>query len=82
MFARWLNMARLAAEANEVIGLRLAKLALGGSDALDEAFMMVAEKVAAGQRAAGSLMTGASPDSVVTGYREAVQANARRLSRR
>jgi len=42
---------------------------------------MVAEKIAAAQNAGWQLMQGASPDSIVTGYRRTVRANKRRLSR-
>ena len=42
---------------------------------------MVSEKIAAAQGAALSLMSGASPESVVRAYRGKVRANARRLRR-
>jgi hypothetical protein len=54
-------------------------LALGGSKASDEANRMVTEKMAAAIHATGRLMMGASPDSVVSGYRRKVRANSRRL---
>ena len=40
---------------------------------------MVTEKVEAAQHAAGRLMLGATPDSVIRGYRSTVRANRKRL---
>jgi predicted nucleic acid-binding Zn ribbon protein len=71
----------LAVDANRVIGLRLAKLMLGGKGAQREATLMVAEKVAAAIEAGGKLMTGASGDDIVRLYRRRVASNAKRLSR-
>ncbi|MGL4287008.1 MAG: hypothetical protein ACRCVA_11730 [Phreatobacter sp.] len=78
-FAAWFNLAMLAAESQQVIGLRMVKLALGGPRADAEARRMVSEKVAAATEATGRLMWGATPDSVVRSYRTKVRANARRL---
>jgi hypothetical protein len=80
MLGPWFNLAMLAAESQQVIWLRLAKLGAGGSDVGTEAHLMVTEKLAAATDAAGRLMMGASPDSVVRGYRKKVRANMRRLS--
>jgi hypothetical protein len=74
------NLAMLAAESQQVVSLRLWKLAWGGSAGAVEAFGMVAEKMHAGSEAAGRLMAGATFDSVVTDYRTTVQANVRRLT--
>ena len=79
MFKSWLNLTMLAAESQQVIGLRLMKLAIGGPKGRAEANRMVSEKVAAATHATGRLMTGGSPDSVVKGYRRKVRANSRRL---
>jgi hypothetical protein len=93
MFAPWfslaLDAARLGAEAQKVIELRLARLAAGGPDAPFEAHRMVAEKQLALIEAA--LVAGASLASgnaghiaarkVVKGYRKHVRVNSRRLSR-
>ena len=81
MFKIWSNLAMLAVESQQVIALRLMKLSTGGTDAHAEAHRMVSEKVAEANQAAMNLMLGASPDSVVYGYRKAVRANARRLSK-
>ncbi len=79
MYKSWLNMAMLAAESQEVIGLRLMKLAVGGPKARAEASRMVTEKIEAAHHATGRLLMGASPDSLVVGYRRKVRANSRRL---
>ena len=43
----WYSSAMLVMESTSVIGLRLTKLTRGGSEAGDEANLMVAEKIAA-----------------------------------
>ncbi|MBN8941215.1 MAG: hypothetical protein J0H01_17045 [Rhizobiales bacterium] len=80
-FGSWFNLAMLAAESQQVIGLRMIRLAFGGPRADAESRRMVSEKVAAATEAAGQLMLGASPDSIVQGYRTKVRANARRLQK-
>ena len=47
MFGPWITVAMLALESSEVIGLRVAKLAQGGSDAQNEAHLLVNEKIVA-----------------------------------
>ena len=79
MFKPWINLMMLAAESQQVIGLRVMQAALGGPKAQAEAALMVTEKIAAANHAMGRLMMGATPDSVVTGYRRKVRANSRRL---
>ncbi len=81
MFGYWSNLAMLAVESQQVIALRIMKLATGGAEAQEEAHRMVSEKMVEANQATMSLMLGASPDSVVRGYRRKVRANARRLSR-
>ena len=71
----------LAVDANRVIGLRVAKLMLGGKSAQREAKLMVTEKMAAAIEAGGKLMTGASGDDIVRLYRRRVASNVKRLSR-
>lgn len=80
VFETWFNVLHLATEAQEVIGLRLFKLGAGGAAAQDEAYLMVSEKVEAAALAVTALMSGASADKIVSGYRREVQANARRLA--
>ena len=79
MFGAFFNLSMLAFESQQVIGLRLVKLAWGGTSAADEARLMISEKLAEAGQATGRLMMGASPDSVVSDYRETVQANVNRL---
>ena len=73
-------------EAQQVIGLRLAKIARGGAAAEAEARQMVDEKVATAlqvqQAALLSLMTGGAagiPAATAAAYRRKVRANRRRL---
>ena len=79
MFPSWLSGAMLAAESQEVIWLRLMRLGAGGSNAADEAILMVSEKLVAASYATERLMRGDAPESVVSDYRQKVRANARRL---
>ncbi len=76
----------LAMEAQQVITLRLMKLAMGGSAATQEAHLMVVEKLNATAKAAdmvaaaiarGTFDGGA--DAVVRMLRHEVQANRKRL---
>ncbi len=72
----------LGFEAQRVIGLRLAKLAVGDAAAAVEAQLMVTEKVAALVEASTTLATGGSHKAVISRYRKHVRANERRLSKR
>ena len=81
MLKSWSNLAMLAFESQQVVMLRLHKIAMGGTDAANEMQLMTSEKVEAAAHATGRLMSGASPDSVVSGYRTRVRANIRRLSK-
>ncbi len=81
MIGPWFQLAMLTAEAQQVMWLRMMRLAAGGPGAKREAERMVSEKVTAAGAAAGRLMTGATADSVVRGYRRKVRANARRLTK-
>jgi hypothetical protein len=86
MFTAWMRFAvdaaRLCQEAQDVMALRMMKLALGGPQAHLEAQRMVAEKSLALAEAAGSLAAGGSMGRVVRRYRSHVRANKRRLTRR
>jgi hypothetical protein len=77
-----LNTAFLGLETQRVVGLRLMKLAAGGTAAQTEAQLMVTEKMAAFAEAAVTLATGGSAHKVLRRYRTHVRANERRLSRR
>lgn len=80
MFFPFYSTMMLGLESGNVIGLRMLKLACGGSDALDEMHLMLGEKVNAAFESGTNLMAGASADSVVDRYRQHVAANADRLS--
>jgi hypothetical protein len=80
MLNSWFAMIMLAIESNEVVGLRLAKLAWGGEAALDEAEIMISEKIGAGVEAFSSLLSGTSSLAVINRYREHVAINCERLS--
>jgi hypothetical protein len=79
--------AMLALEAQQVIALRMAKLALGGPAAALEARRMLTEKVDASAKVAGmvsvAMLRGVpdgGADQVVRMLRRKVRANRRRLS--
>lgn len=82
-----MQSAMLAFEANQVITLRLARLAMGAVPARTEVPLMVSEKMkaaaVAGQMVMASAM-GGKPDlgagKVVRHYRRKVRANKRRLT--
>ena len=80
-FSFWMDMAAATAEAQQVIGLRMLKLAAGGPAANAEAALMINEKMAAGQRAALQTLGGADPQKILRGLRTTVRANRRRLMR-
>ena len=82
MLAPWIKLTidttLLGLEAQSVIGLRLAQIALGqGSPA--EAHLMMTEKMLAFVDAATTVAAGGSAHGIVEDYRRRVQANARRL---
>ena len=79
MFFPWFTTAMLAIESNGVIGLRLMKMAAGGSGAMREAQLMISEKVDAAIEAGTGLLLGGSPAAMVERYREHVAANSNRL---
>lgn len=89
--ASWMNAGfdawTLGWEAATVIGLRSAKIAMGGKEAQREAELMVAEKIAATFELQMAMMTGAlggnpaaATRKTLAHYRRKVRANARRLS--
>lgn len=85
MFTAWMNLAFDAAclcqETQEVVALRMMKLALGGPAGQLEAQRMVAEKGFAFAEAVGCLAAGVPIEQVVSRYRGHVRANKQRLSR-
>ena len=76
----WYGLAMLGFESQQVIALRMLKLALGGPAAQAEASRMWLEKFAAAAHAGERLMKGDSSGKLIAGYRRKVRANARRLS--
>ena len=73
-------------EAQQVVALRLMKLAMGGSAAAQEAHLLMAEKVGAITRAAGMVAAAMAcgtfdggADAVVRMLRQKVRANRKRL---
>lgn len=89
-YAGWIGASMdawtLGMEASTVIGLRVAKLAMGGTDAEGEARRMVSEKMQSAYELQMAMMTGqlgASPVAgarkVIRHYRRKVKANKRRL---
>jgi hypothetical protein len=85
MLGSWLVMAmagtRLAMEAQQVIALRLMKIAAGGAGAQREVARMMTEKAVAATEAAATMATGGSRRKVVRRYRTHIRQNKRRLSK-
>jgi hypothetical protein len=85
MLTNWMTfafeVARLQAEANVVIALRMMRLMQGGKIAQREARRMVSEKGFATTEAAMTLATGGSAKKAVRRVRSRVLNNRRRLSR-
>lgn len=86
MIKIWMDFAfasaRLCYEAQEVMSLRLTKLAQGGTRSRAEAQLMVTEKGFALAEAFVTLAIGGSMPKVLRRYRGHVRTNKRRLSRR
>ena len=94
MYQPWLSLAinasRLAFETQQVIALRMARLAHGGSSRDREARLMISEKIdtlrEAGFAASLLALTGRGAPAIATDvirrYRDRVRSNAKRLSKR
>ena len=80
MLNTWLSAVMLSFEASTVISLRILKMSGGGTQAHDEAHLMVVEKIGAAIESVAALMSGDTPRSVIERYREHVAANAQRLA--
>ena len=76
-----LATARLGQETQQVMALRMMKIARGGTSSHLEAHRMFSEKGFALAEAASTLAVGGSMARVVRRYRSHVRANKRRLSR-
>jgi hypothetical protein len=72
----------LAAESSSVMMMRTMKLMAGDGAAMDEARLMISEKVDAAFEATTSLMAGASGNEIIHRYRHHVAVNAKRLGNR
>ena len=81
MFKAWADLTMLAIESQQVIALRMVKLACGGLEATKEMERMTTEKVDAFAQESGQIFFGATNASVVKRYRKRVRANRRRLLR-
>lgn len=79
MLNPWYCATLLAFETQDVVRLRIVKIARGGAEAVSEAHMMVAEKFGAAAEAFGAMMFGSAPISIIQRLREQVAANALRL---
>jgi hypothetical protein len=86
MPANWFKFAAesvwLGVEAQQVMGLRLLKVAAGGAAAQAEVARMITEKVSAAGEAFITVATGGSGRRIVRRYRTHVKANKRRLTKR
>ena len=79
LFYPWYPALMLAVECNNVIDIRLRKIASGGVNAADETRLMVSEKVNAAMEAGSMLMSGKGAE-VIDFYRMHVATNVARLS--
>jgi hypothetical protein len=82
LFYSWYPGMMLAAEANNVIDIRLRKIAAGGVDALTETRLMVSEKVDAAFDVLTMALRGEGLAEIIGFYRMHVAANAQRLAPR
>jgi hypothetical protein len=84
-YSNWFSFAAdvaiLSMAAQQVIALRMLKLAAGGAVAHREAVRMATEKMKAGIEAGAITATGGSSRKVLRRYKTRVKANSRRLSR-
>jgi hypothetical protein len=72
----------LAIESSGVIAMRAVKLMAGDVAAIQEARLMMSEKVDAAFEATASLIAGAPGDQIINRYRQHVAVNAKRLGNR
>lgn len=79
MLNSWYCATLLAFEANDVMRLRMMKIAFGGGEAFWEVHLMMTEKSRAAVEALSAMVFGGTPMTVIERYREHVAANACRL---
>ena len=77
-----ISLALLAIESSDVITMRAIRLMAGDVAAIQEARLMMSEKVDAAFEATASLIAGASGDQIISRYRQHVAVNAKRLGER
>ena len=80
LFYPWYPAMMLAVESNNVIDIRLRRIATGGVDAATETCLMFSEKVGAAVEAGSMLMRGESSAEIINFYRKHVAANAHRVA--
>lgn len=78
-FYPWYPALMLAVESNNIIDVRLRKMAVGGVDPAHEIRLMVKEKVEAAFEVAAMLLQGSNSADVIEFYRIQVAANGQRL---
>ena len=79
-FCPWYPAFLLAVESNNVIDIRLRRIATGAVNAGEETQLMMSEKVDAALEAGSMLMSGGKPAEVIDFYRKSVAANPARLA--
>lgn len=79
-FYPWYPALMLAVESNNVIDIRLRRIAAGSVNTGDETRLMVSEKVDAAFKAGSMVMSGDRPDEVIDFYRKSVAAYLARLA--
>jgi hypothetical protein len=79
-FYPWYPALMLAVESNDVIDLRLRKMAAGSVNSATETDLMVREKVDAAIAAGSMLCKGHTMADVIEFYRGQVASNAKRLA--
>ena len=80
LFFPWYPAMMLAVEANNVIDIRLRRIADGRVNAATETQLMISEKIDAIVEAAAIMTRGGNPLAVIDNYRRYVAANAARLA--
>ena len=76
----WFDAAMLGFESQQVIWMRIMKIARGDEAACSESQLMFTEKILAAMDAGGQAGLGATPASIIDGYLVKVRANAKRLA--
>lgn len=79
-FYPWYPAFMLAVESNNVIDIRLRRIATGAVNAGEETQLMVSERADAALKSGSTLMSGGKPAEVIDFYRKSVAANPARLA--